>query len=145
MTTSTTDAATEVAKTAPPVVFFDGVCGLCNHFVNFAMPRDRAGKIRFSPLQGEFAKELLPAADTENLSSVVFWNGTSLTRKSAAVVRILWNLGGVWRFLAALMWCIPWPIRDLGYGLTAQLRYRMFGKSDTCRLPTPEERQRFVD
>lgn len=126
-------------------MFYDGVCGLCSRFVNFVMPRDRAGRIRFAPLQGELAKQTLPESDIQTLKSVVFWNGTRLTRKSAAVVQIIWNLGGPWAVLAALMWCIPWPIRDLGYSLTAKYRYRLFGKADTCRLPTPEERARFVD
>lgn len=128
-----------------PVVFFDGVCGLCSRFVNFVMPRDRGGRIQFAPLQGELASQVLPESDIQTLKTVVFWNGNQLTRESTAVVRILWNVGGLWAVVAALMWCIPWPIRDFAYALTAKHRYRMFGKADTCRLPTPEERARFLD
>ncbi|MDA1015272.1 MAG: DCC1-like thiol-disulfide oxidoreductase family protein [Planctomycetota bacterium] len=133
------------AKVGDSVVFFDGVCGLCNRFVNFVLPRDRHARIRFSPLQGTLAKDLVSEADRLNLNTVVYWNGSIGYRKSAAIVRVLWKLGGVWRVIAAVLWCVPWPIRDVGYLLISKFRYRLFGQLETCRIPTPGERSRFLD
>lgn len=130
--------------TATPIVFFDGVCGLCNSSVDFVLRRDKAGRIRFAPLQGETAAKLLPSADREGLDSLVFWDNGRLYRRSSAIVRILWRLGPLWRFLGSLLWVVPVPLRNVGYRLVAKRRYRMFGKKETCRLPTPEERDRLL-
>lgn len=127
------------------VVFFDGVCGLCNRFVNFVLPRDTEGRLNFSTLQGSLAKRLVSESDRTNLKSVVFWNGRNCYRESTAVVRILWSLGGVWRAIASLLWCIPWPIRDIGYRLVSRFRYRIFKQVATCRILSQEEQSRFLD
>jgi predicted DCC family thiol-disulfide oxidoreductase YuxK len=126
------------------MVFFDGVCGMCNHLVDFILKRDRQGRILLAPLQGETAQSLLPPGDRGNLSSLLLRKEGCWYRRSAAVVRILWTLGGVWNVLGWLLWVIPLPLRDLGYRMTARLRYRLFGKKETCRLPTPEERGRLL-
>ncbi len=127
------------------VVFFDGVCGFCNASVDFLFRHDVHRRLLFAPLQGETAQQRLTAADVENLHSLVFWTPTGCYRKTSAVVRIGWTLGGVWSVLATLLWLIPRPLRDVGYNLVARNRYRIFGKKETCRLPTPEERTRFLD
>lgn len=126
-----------------PIVFFDGVCGFCNFWVDFLIARDPDGLFAFAPLQGETARQLLPAAD-QNLDSLVLWTPARVDRKSGAVVRILWRLGGGWRVLGGLIWLIPLPLRNLGYDLIARNRYRLFGKKDVCRMPTPEERTRLL-
>ncbi|HBN78933.1 MAG TPA: thiol-disulfide oxidoreductase [Planctomycetaceae bacterium] len=128
-----------------PVLFFDGVCGMCNAFVDFIMKRDPQGHFRFAALQGETAQEFVTEQDREQLKSVVFLLDGRLFRKSSAVVRILWEMGFFWSLLGTLLWLIPKPIRDLGYRLIAKIRYRIFGKKAACRLPTPEERSRFLD
>ncbi len=127
-----------------PIVFFDGVCGLCNSSVDFFMRHDRTGRLRFAPLQGATAAECLAAADRENLSSLVFFHEGRSMRKSSGVVQILKQLGGAWKLLAGLLWIIPKPLRDLGYTCVATFRYQMFGKKETCRMPTPEERGRLL-
>ena len=127
-----------------PVVFFDGVCGLCNASVDFFLKRDRGGVFLFAPLQGETAKERLDVKDTDNLGSVVLQVDGKTFRHSSAVARMLWRLGGFWGFVGAMLWLIPWPIRHLGYKTVAVFRYRLFGKKESCRLPTPEERSRFL-
>jgi predicted DCC family thiol-disulfide oxidoreductase YuxK len=127
-----------------PIVFFDGVCGLCNRTVDFLLKRDTRGVFRFAPLQGETAQRLLTAADVESLNSLVFFDGTNLYRRSAGTVRIFWRLGGLWKVPAALLWLVPLPIRNAGYRAIAAYRYRWFGKKETCRMPTPEERERFL-
>ncbi|MCA9025689.1 MAG: DUF393 domain-containing protein [Planctomycetaceae bacterium] len=128
-----------------PVLFFDGVCGLCSHAVDFVMARDTQATFRFAPLQGETARAMLPEADIVNLDSMAVAINGSIYRRSSAVVRILWQLGPLWRFCGWALWLIPLPLRDLGYKLVAKWRYRLFGKHETCRLPTPEERERFLD
>lgn len=127
------------------IVFFDGVCGFCNASINFLLKRDTHRRLLFAPLQGETARERLSAADIENLNSMVFCTPTGCYRKTAAVVRIGWTLGGVWSVLATLLWLIPRPLRDVGYNFIARNRYRIFGKKETCRLPTPDERARFLN
>jgi predicted DCC family thiol-disulfide oxidoreductase YuxK len=127
-----------------PIVFFDGVCGMCNHLVDFILKRDRQGRILLAPLQGETAKSLLPPGDQGNLNSLIMRMDGRWYRRSPAVVRILWTLGGVWSLLGTLLWLIPLPLRNIGYRIVAGLRYRLFGKKETCRLPTPEERGRLL-
>lgn len=143
----TTETAEPTTPTQLPehVLFFDGVCGFCNKSINFVMERDRQGTFRFAPLQGITAEEFLSPEIRENLDSVVYARGDERFTKSAAAVRVLWQLGGIWWLLGSLLWLIPKPLRDLGYNGVAKVRYRLFGKHDTCRIPTPEERDRFLD
>lgn len=130
---------------ANPILFFDGVCGLCNRVVDFVLRHDRRGVIRFAPLQGTTAQQRLPDRDRERLDTVVFIEDTRITRRSTAIVHLLSHLGGGWTAAAWLLWLIPWPLRDIGYRAVSKLRYRLFGRKETCRLPTPDERERFLD
>ena len=132
-------------ETDTPILFFDGVCGLCNHSVDFVLRHDRAGTIRFAPLQGQTAAKLLPAEDTRNLNSVVFQVRGQARRQSTAIACLLREMGGVWSLLGWLLWLVPSPLRNLGYRLVARFRYRMFGQTETCRMPKPEERARFLE
>ena len=127
------------------IVFFDGVCGLCNHTVNFLMRRDRRGVLKFAPLQGEISKELVPDEVREQLNTFVFADRGKLSYRSSALSRILFRIGGIWAVIGGILWLIPWPLRDIGYRIVSKLRYRLFGKHESCRLPTPEERSRFLD
>ncbi|QDT77972.1 hypothetical protein Mal35_14020 [Gimesia maris] len=129
-----------------PILFFDGVCGLCNSSVDFAMIRDRQARLYYAPLQGETARELLNKQDLASVDTVIFRtaDGAHCYRRSAAVVRLLWLLGFPWNLYGWLLWCVPLPIRDLGYRLIARVRYRLFGKHDTCRMPGPDERARIL-
>lgn len=126
-------------------MFYDGVCGFCNFWVDFLLRRDPQGRLLFAPLQGATARRLLNPNDIEHLHSLIFWTPECAYRQSAAVVRILWTLGGVWRLIAGLLWLIPIPLRNVGYRLVARHRYRLFGKKETCRMPSPQERARFLD
>jgi predicted DCC family thiol-disulfide oxidoreductase YuxK len=126
------------------VLFFDGVCGLCSQAVDFVLKRDPEGVFQFSPLQGETARTLLTPADLEDLNSMVLWVEGRSYRKSAAAVRVLWQLGPGWQLIGTLLWLIPLPLRNLAYSLVAANRYRIFGKKETCRLPTLDERARFL-
>lgn len=127
----------------PLVVLFDGVCGLCNSSVDFIMAEDRDRIFRFAPLQGESARRLAPDYDVQQMDSVALRDEDGLHLKSAAILRIGVRLGGLWR-LAALGFLIPAPLRDLVYDWVARNRYRWFGKKESCRMPTAEERALFL-
>lgn len=125
------------------VILFDGVCGLCNKSVDFLIGRDTGKLFLFSPLQGKFAREHVPE-DTENLDTLVYWENGTIFRRSSAVLRILTQLGGGWFLLFPLL-LIPPFIRDLFYRFVARIRYRIASKQETCRIPTLEEKDRFLD
>ncbi len=125
------------------VIYFDGVCGLCNGFIDFILKIDRKHQFSFSPLQSDFAKARLPQALTQDLKSIVYQNGTETYIRSDAVIRILRDMGG-FLSVAGLAAVFPSKLRDSAYDLVAENRYRLFGRKETCRLPTPEERSRFV-
>lgn len=130
--------------TQHPVVFFDGVCGLCDRSVKSLLKMDRSGKLRFAPLQGETAQRLLDARDIQELKSLVILDGRGPARYSTAVVRILWHLGGIWKLLSWNLWLIPLPIRNWGYRFVAGRRYQWFGKTEACRLPQAGEAEKFL-
>ena len=127
-----------------PIVFFDGVCGLCNHSVKRLLKLDKRQRLRFAPLQGETARKLLDARDIQDLNSLVLYDARGASRRSTAVVRILGHVGGIYRFASCCLWLIPSPIRNAGYRFVAHYRYRWFGKHEACRLPQPGERERFL-
>lgn len=126
------------------LLFFDGVCGFCSRSVDFVLARDRRSIFQFAPLQGETARQLLPPADVDDLNSMVLLVEGRSFCKSSAAVRVLWRLGFGWRLLSVFAWLVPLPLRDLVYDLVARNRYRLFGKHETCRMPTPAERSRFL-
>lgn len=131
-------------SSSPDILYFDGVCGLCNRSVDFVLKRDRKQQFLFAPLQGETAAENLCAEELADLNSLVLQTSTGLHRRSAAVVRILWKLGGFWTVLAAMLWLVPLPLRNLGYRAVSAVRYSLFGRKESCRVPAPEERERFL-
>lgn len=132
------------ASAGHPVIFFDGVCGLCNRTVDFVIARDRARVFRFAPLQGETAQRLLQIAPDQPLNSMALVDGCGVHWRTDAVCRMLKELGGAWRVAGSLLRLVPRPIRNWGYDLVARNRYRWFGKKETCRLPMPEERALFL-
>jgi predicted DCC family thiol-disulfide oxidoreductase YuxK len=135
-----------MAEPAPrPIVFFDGLCGLCNGLVDFALQEDPDHHLRFASLQGDAARGLLPPDVAASLDSIVLLADGKVHLRAAAVLRILASLGGPWRVLAAVARLVPMPVLDGLYAFIARRRYRWFGKRDRCRLPTPEERSYFLN
>ena len=134
---------------ASRLVLFDGVCGLCARTVRFALRHDRAGRFVYAPLQGETAAAVLArhslASDLETMIYVADLDGPTerVFSRSSAVLAMLDELGGPWRVVAMLR-IVPRPIRDAVYGLVARYRYRWFGRFETCRLPAPDRRERFL-
>lgn len=141
------DSVDGAGKTTAPdrVVFFDGVCGMCNKTVNFLMARDSAEQLQFAPLQGQTAEQHVPMAIRKHLNTFVFLQSGKLHLRTSALIRILWVIGGMWGVLGSLLWLIPSPVRNLVYRFVARIRYRIYGKSESCRLPTAAERTRFLD
>ena len=130
---------------AKPVIFFDGVCGLCNAFVDFVLAHDRERRFLFAPLQGSVAKDLLPPEMTADLNTVVLWRpGQPLLTKSEAALTVLKELGGAWQWIR-VFGAVPGLLADRVYDLVAENRYRIFGRRDVCRVPTSEERAHFLD
>jgi len=127
-----------------PVVFFDGVCGLCNRWVDFLLKWDRTQMFRFSPLQGETARDWLQISPEQPLNSVVLVDESGIHRKSDAVWRMLLRVGGRWALPAWLLRLTPRFVRNVGYDFVARHRYRWFGRKESCRLPIPAERARFL-
>lgn len=128
-----------------PIVFFDGVCNFCNYWVNFAIRRDPAKKMRFSPFQGETAKQILPryGITHKTINSVIFIEKERAYTQSSAAIRICRHLTGGWKLFYGLM-IIPKLIRDPFYNLIARNRYRWFGKKDSCMIPSPDLLERFL-
>jgi len=127
------------------IVLFDGVCGFCNHTVDFLLRRDTAESLRFAPLQGKTAARLIPAEVRDRLDTIAYYRQGQVFYRTAAIVRILQDLGGVWVVAGTLLWVVPGPLRDIGYRCVSAVRYRLFGKHESCRMPTPEERDRFLE
>ena len=125
------------------VVLFDGVCGMCNASVDFILSRDREKNFLFSPLQGKFANAQVPE-ECIDLNTIIYLKEGMIFRRSSAVLRILVDLGGpwvvVWPFLL-----IPAFLRDLVYRMIANNRHLISKKRAICRLPSPEEKERFLD
>jgi predicted DCC family thiol-disulfide oxidoreductase YuxK len=134
-----------------PIVLYDGVCGLCNRGVQFLLKRDRHDRLRFAALQSDFAATLLKrhGVDHQELDTVyVVLNpreaNEALLAKSDAALFFAKAIGGVWN-LARLASIIPRPIRNWAYDLVARYRYRVFGKSETCMLPDPRHKHKFIE
>lgn len=127
-----------------PIVLFDGVCNFCDASVNFIISRDRAGVFRFAPLQSDAGRELIEKYSIPaDVDSVILIDNDRTFIHSDAALRIAQKLGGVWKLLS-LFRIVPRPIRDWGYKLFAKNRYRLFGKKDSCMMPAPEIRERFL-
>ena len=126
------------------IIFFDGVCGLCNQFVDFVLQRDQLHRYRFSPLQGETAAHYLSETLRAELTTIVFYKDEKILCRSDAVLEVLIGLGGWWRYCRLLRLCPPF-LRDMVYKLVAHYRYKLFSRRKTCRLPSREEKQWFLN
>jgi predicted DCC family thiol-disulfide oxidoreductase YuxK len=142
-----TEATASVAR---QLVLYDGVCGLCDRLVRFLLRVDRRRVLTFAPLQGETAAALRRREPRlAGVDSVVFVRDHDTPReqvflRSRAAVEILAVLGGRWRLLSWPLRLVPPPLRAAAYDVIARRRYGWFGRFDSCRLPSPEERERFL-
>lgn len=127
-----------------PVIYFDGQCGLCNRTVDWILRRDKEHVFVFAPLQGKTAGDQFKGVPEHELYRS-FWlkDEAGLHRESTAFFRICRRLPWPARFYSALV-VVPRPIRDFFYRLIAKHRYKIWGRSETCRIPSPEERAHFL-
>lgn len=125
------------------IAYFDGHCNLCNSLVDFLIRRDRRRRLKFAPLQGETARARLPRELVGDLGTMVYQDDARLAVRSTAVVYTLAALGGAWT-VARVLLLIPAFLRDPLYLFVARHRYRWFGRRETCRLPSVEERAQFL-
>ncbi len=128
-----------------PIILFDGVCNLCEGYVQWVIRRDPAGIFRFAPIQSDVGASLLAQCELEGeaLEGIVLVEDGRCYRKSDAVIRIASRLGFPYRLLAPAR-VVPRPLRDLVYDAIADRRYAWFGKKDACMRPTPEIQDRFL-
>jgi predicted DCC family thiol-disulfide oxidoreductase YuxK len=142
-----------------PILLYDGVCGFCNWAVRFILKHDRDGVFRFASLQSEWAKRVLArhGADASRLDTlyvvlnypeqpdVIPLGQESLLSRSDAVLFVLNELGGIWRTLGRVLRVLPRAVTDWGYRTFARYRYSLFGRYDSCPLPSEATRSRFLD
>ncbi|OBJ20318.1 thiol-disulfide oxidoreductase [Mycobacterium sp. 1245499.0] len=136
-------------ESAAPVLLYDGVCGVCNRSVRTILRLDPTGSLRFAALDSVFGKAIIERhPEIGNVDSVVFVDDPGrpserVAVRSRAVLRVVDYLGGPWRAFTIARF-VPAPLLDRLYDRFAAIRYRVGGKYDTCPLPAPEVRARFV-
>ena len=139
---------------SPKVLLFDGVCSMCNTAVDFIMRHERTGELKFAPIQSDAARELLDArvgpersrllrAEGGDPDTVLLIDGEHVYERSTAALHVAKHLRWPWQALRAGV-LVPSFARDAVYRYVAAHRYAWFGKKETCRIPTPEERARFL-
>ena len=135
-----------------PVLLYDGVCALCNWWVRFVLKRDRQDIFRFASLQSQLAAQVLlrhgvSAQTLDTVYLVLHFEQASerLLARSDAAIEVLRQLGLIGKGAATAFSLLPRAMRDALYNVMARNRYRRFGKYDSCPLPDPKFRSRFLD
>lgn len=127
------------------IVLFDGDCNFCDSSVQFIINHDPAGYYQFASLQSEIGEELRRKHQIpEDVDSLVLIEKGEAYVKSEGALRISHHLTGLWK-LAFYLKSVPGPLRDGAYDVIAKNRYKVFGKLDSCMLPPPHIRKRFLD
>ena len=128
------------------IVLFDGVCNLCNSFINQIIARDENDTFRFASLQSDIGIAIQEhlKLDTSKLDSVILYEpGVAYYTKSTAALHIMKEFGGAWKLMSGFL-ILPKFLRDAGYNLVGKYRYKWFGKKDSCMIPTPELKAKFL-
>ena len=132
----------DLSKT--PIIFYDGVCSMCNNFVDIILNADKKKVFRFAPLQGDTAKELLSSIPNNPKNwSMVYLDEHGAHKESDASLEIYRRLGGSW-WLLSIFRFVPKTVRDPIYRFIAENRYKFFGKKESCHIPLPEDKDRFL-
>lgn len=126
------------------IVFFDGICNLCQHSVRYLIQHDKNKTLKFASLQGKHAKKMLQPNDVNSLESMVFFDGKELYKKSSAILKLSTVLGG-WHKLLLVGYLLPKFLRDGLYSFIAKNRYRWFGKQGHCMVQTKALKSRFLE
>lgn len=123
-----------------PVVIFDGECHLCDNSVQFVLKRDKKATFRFCTLQHAKANNILPL----DFDSVILLDKNMIYVRSKAALKILNHLGGGYRVLSGILSIVPTFIADKLYNVIAKHRYKWFGKYESCIIPDPKWKDRFI-
>ena len=129
-----------------PIILFDGVCNYCNSIVNFIISQDKRAKFVFAPLQSAPGQQLLqqhnlPSTDFD--SFVLIDNHKTYLRSSASL-HVFKKLPWYWQW-TQIFWIVPARVRDAIYNLVARNRYKWYGKKESCMIPTPVVKVRFIE
>lgn len=127
------------------IILFDGVCNFCSFWVNFVIKRDKKDIFRFAALQSEEAKALSDKFnfDSKTIDTFILIAGEKLCTKSTAALMVCKDLNSFIKILYPLI-ILPEFLRDIIYNLIARNRYKLFGKRDVCRIPTEDDKQKFL-
>ncbi|NRD79528.1 thiol-disulfide oxidoreductase DCC family protein [Bacillus sp. BRMEA1] len=127
------------------IILFDGECHLCNSSVQFIIKRDRKGYFKFASLQGKTAQNLIKKYKMDiAVDSFVLIKNKKVYYKSTAALLVSRQLNSFWKLFSIFLF-VPPMLRDLVYEIIAHNRYRWFGKTESCMLPKPEWKNRFLD
>jgi predicted DCC family thiol-disulfide oxidoreductase YuxK len=142
--------AEHIAIEGRALLLYDGVCALCNGLVNLLLRHDKLEKLRYAPLQSALGREILTRFSQHSLPDGVVLVTDALTPRerfylrSDAVAAALQLLSSPWRLLGRAIALVPRPLREWSYGIVARLRYRLFGRYNTCPVPAPNQRSRLL-
>ncbi len=128
------------------IILFDGICNLCNQSVQFVIEHDKENLFQFASLQSDFGQDFLKKNQFEllNFNSIIYIEGEQFFTKSSAALKIAQQLNGKIAWLSIFL-IVPKPLRDIVYSFIAKNRYRWFGKKESCWLPSPELKTKFLD
>lgn len=125
------------------ILFFDGVCNLCNGLVRFIIKHDRRARIKFAPLQSDLARRMLSSYCIAQPDSVIYLTEGKCLTKSSAILRMFHDMEGGWKILYGFV-VLPRFLRDFIYDVIARYRYRIFGRRESCMIPSPGVKDRFL-
>lgn len=130
------------------IIFFDGVCNLCNGLIDYVINRNKNKSIYYATLQSDIAKLKLKEYDNiileSDFNTIYYYKNGIVYSKSSAILHIFLELSSTHKIFSKILLIIPKLIRDSIYNIIARNRYRFFGKKETCRLPTQKEKQQFL-
>src|SRR6218665_2840998 len=129
------------------IILFDGVCNLCDSFVQFIIKRDNEDIFRFVPLQSEFGLSIIKhtGIDTTKIDSIILYEpGIAYYYKAQAAIKIAKYLGGIYSLLK-IFTVLPNGISNSVYDYVARNRYKWYGKKESCMIPTPELKAKFLE
>lgn len=136
---------TRNAKDKSNIIFFDGVCNLCNFWVKYVLRNDPEGIFCFSSLQSDFTENFLSQNNiNSDLETIIFFSEGKFLKESDAVISILFKIGGFNRLLSKIIKLLPPKFRNGLYNFISRKRYRLFGKKEHCMVPNESIKKRFL-
>ncbi|MFD0962417.1 thiol-disulfide oxidoreductase DCC family protein [Pseudofulvibacter geojedonensis] len=128
------------------IILFDGVCNLCNNSINYVIDKDKQDIFRFVSLQSDLGQEIqqyIGYRDTSLNTIILYVPGEAYYTKSTAAIKIIKEFGGLWKGINLFL-ILPENIRNIAYNYVAKNRYKWYGKEESCRIPTPELKSKFL-